>query len=177
MLTAFGTAGTGGFGFVADSMEHFSNYSQYVISTFLILFGINFSLYFLILIGKIKAVFKNEELRVYFGVVFAAIALVMFDLIFDKVNSFAELRNINFEETFRISFFQVASIITTAGYTNANFDLWPELSKMVLIILMLTGRLEIFPVLILLVKKHGKKCKKMQTICLHLFIMLHLESS
>ena len=139
MLTAFGTAGTGGFGFVADSMEHFSNYSQYVISTFLILFGINFSLYFLILIGKIKAVLKNEELRVYFGVVFAAIALIMFDLILNKVNSFAELKNVNFEETFRISFFQVASIITTAGYTNANFDLWPEVSKMVLIILMLTG--------------------------------------
>ena len=136
MLASFGSAGTGGFGFIPGSMELYSPFSQYVIAIFLILFGVNFSLYYLILIGKLKEVLKSEELRTYFGVVFGAIAIITISII----AKFVEIgRAVNFEEVFRYSLFQVASIITTTGYTTADYNLWPEIAKMVIIILMFTG--------------------------------------
>ncbi len=141
LLASFGSAGTGGFGFVANSMEYFSPYTQYVIATFLILFGINFSLYYLILIGKIKDVFKSEELKSYFVIIFVSIIIIMISVIRDKmlkvegyVLSFQSI-----EETFRHSYFQVASIITTTGFSTTNYEYWPTIAKTVIIFLMICG--------------------------------------
>ena len=136
MLASFGSAGTGGFGFVPGSMELYSPFSQYVISIFLILFGVNFSLYYLILIGKIKDVFKSEELKTYFGLIISSIVIIMLSIVF----KFVEIgKAINIEEIFRHSLFQVASIITTTGFTSTDYNLWPELAKTVIIVLMITG--------------------------------------
>lgn len=136
LLTAFGCAGTGGFGFIPNSMELFNPFSQYVIATFLILFGCNFSLYYLILIGQAKAVFKSEELKTYFIIVAASVTLIFISLI-ARFDAFPQ--NYTTEETFRHSYFQVASIITTAGFSTTDFSVWPMVSKMVLFVLMFTG--------------------------------------
>ena len=139
LLTAFGSAGTGGFGFIPMSMEYFSAYTQYVVATFLIIFGINFSLYYLILIGKIKEVFKSEELKVYFAIITSAIVIIIISVLVDRLDSIKNLTPAVFEETFRHSYFQVASIITSTGYSTTNYDLWPALAKSVIVILMLCG--------------------------------------
>ena len=136
LVTAFGSAGTGGFGFIPGSIELFSPFAQYVIATFLLLFGINFSLYYLILIGKIKDVFKSEDLRAYFGIVLAAIALISINLISNASNM---IQSYTLEETIRHSYFQVASIVTSTGYSTTDFNLWPMLSKTIIIFLMFTG--------------------------------------
>lgn len=136
LLTTFGCAGTGGFGFIPGSMELFSPFSQYVITIFLILFGINFSLYYLILIGRIKDVFKSEELKAYFGIVLGAVALVFVSLV-TKTENLVQVYTT--EEAFRHSFFQVASLMTTAGYSSTDFDLWPMLAKTTLIVVMFIG--------------------------------------
>jgi trk system potassium uptake protein TrkH len=134
LLTAFGCAGTGGFGFIPESMAYFSPFSQYVIATFLYLFGINFSLYYLILIGKIRDVLKSEELKTYFIVVLCAVSLIFVDLSW----RFSAI-DFSSEEAFRHSYFQVASIITTAGYSTTDFGAWPMLATSVLIVIMFTG--------------------------------------
>jgi trk system potassium uptake protein TrkH len=135
-LTAFGCAGTGGFGFIPGSMELFSPFSQYVIATFLILFGVNFSLYYLILIGKIKDVLKSEELKTYFAVFWAAVGIIFFSLL-SKGHDLIQVYTT--EEAFRHSYFQVASIMTTAGFSTTDFGVWPVLAITVLMIVMLTG--------------------------------------
>ncbi len=134
LLTAFGSAGTGGFGFIPNSMEYFTPFAQYTISIFLLLFGCNFTLYFLMLIGKIKDIFRSEELKCYGLIVFTAVSLIFISIL-QKLQSFGYTA----EEAFRHSLFQVASIVTTTGYTTADFNLWPMLSKMVLLLLMFTG--------------------------------------
>lgn len=136
LLASFGSAGTGGFGFIPNSIEYFSPYAQYVIATFLILFGINFSLYFLLLIGKFKTVLKSDELKAYFGIITGAVIIVFVSLIFDKG---VALSNVNYEKSFRDAYFQVASIITTTGYTTSNYETWPVVAKTVIILLMLCG--------------------------------------
>ena len=133
LLTAFGSAGTGGFGFVSGSMELYSAYSQYVIASFLLLFGINFSLYYLLLIGKAKEVLRSKELHTYLLLVVAAIALIFTSLITKMSNVYGT------EAAFRHSFFQVASIITTTGYSTTDFNLWPMTAISVLIVLMFMG--------------------------------------
>lgn len=141
LLASFGSAGTGGFGFVTNSMEYFSPYTQYVIATFLILFGVNFSLYYLILIGKIKDVFKSEELKSYFGIIFVSIVIIMVSVIRDKFvrieGYVVTLQSV--EEVFRHTYFQVASIITTTGFSTTNYEYWPTIAKSVIIILMISG--------------------------------------
>ena len=117
-------------------MEYFSPYAQYVIATFLILFGINFSLYFLLLIGKFKTVFKSDELKAYFGIIIGAVAIIFVSLIFDKG---VALSKVNYEESFRHAYFQVASIMTSTGYTTTNFEYWPVVAKTVIILLMICG--------------------------------------
>ena len=134
LLATFGTAGTGGFGFLPGSLELLSPFSQYVIAIFLILFGVNFALYYLILIGKILDVFRSEEFKCYIFMVVASVALV-----FGSLYSRLEVFGYTVEEAFRHSLFQVASIITTCGYTSTDFNLWPMLAKTVIIILMFTG--------------------------------------
>lgn len=133
LLATFGCAGTGGFGFIPGSMQLFHPFSQYVISIFLILFGCNFGLYYLILIGKVKDVFKSEEFKTYFIILVSAVALVFISLI-TKMSAVYSA-----EEAFRHSLFQVASLMTTTGFTTSDYDLWPQLATTVLIILMFIG--------------------------------------
>ncbi len=133
LLTTFGCAGTGGFGFIPGSMELFHPFSQYVMSIFLILFGCNFTLYYLLLIGKVKDILKSEEFKAYFFIICAAVALVFISLI-TKMSAVYST-----EEAFRHSLFQVASLMTTAGFTTTNYDAWPMLGTTTLIILMFIG--------------------------------------
>ena len=136
LLTTFGCAGTGGFGFIPGSMQLFNPFSQYVISIFLILFGINFSLYYLLLIGKIKQVLKSEEFKSYFIIVCAAVAFGFISL----VGNFEDLpKTYTTEEAFRHSLFQVASLVTTTGYTTTDYAAWPMLAKTTLLVLMFIG--------------------------------------
>ena len=136
LLATFGTAGTGGFGFIPGSMELYSAYSQYVIATFLYIFGINFGLYYLLLIGKIKDVIRSEELRTYVMIVVIAVGLIFLSL----VGNFGDFpQDYTTEEAFRHSYFQVASIMTTAGYSTTDFNLWPNLALSVIIAIMLFG--------------------------------------
>ncbi|MBE6787300.1 MAG: TrkH family potassium uptake protein [Ruminococcaceae bacterium] len=127
---SFGTAGTGGFGVKGDSIASYSPYLQWVITVFMLIFGVNFNIYYLVLVRKIRTAFKSEELWCYVGIVIAAVALVTYNI-----------RNLvdGFWETLRQSAFQVASIITTTGYATTDFNLWPGLSKGILLILMFIG--------------------------------------
>ena len=136
LLTTFGCAGTGGFGFIPGSMELFNPFSQYVVAIFLILFGCNFSLYYLLLIGKIKDVLRSEEFKAYFFLLFSAVAIIFISLI-TRIEQFPQTYTI--EEAFRHSLFQVASLITTAGFTTTDYHVWPMISVMALIVVMFTG--------------------------------------
>ena len=136
LLTAFGSAGTGGFGIIPNSMELMNPFSQYVIAIFLILFGVNFTLYYLLLIGKIKQVFKSSELKLYAGLVIGGIGIIFISLL-TKFQAFSQIYTA--EEAFRHSLFQVASIITTTGYSTTDFNLWPMAARTTLVVLMLTG--------------------------------------
>ena len=133
ILASLGSAGTGGFGFIPNSMELFSPFAQYAISIFLIMFGCNFALYYLILLGKIKEVFRSEEFRAY-GIMLITSITIVFVSLYTKMQEIYSV-----EEAFRHSLFQVASIITTTGYTTTNYNLWPEIAKAVLVILMFAG--------------------------------------
>ena len=130
LCTAFGTAGTGGFGIRNDSLASFSPYIQTVTAVFMLLFGINFSCYYLILLRQIRGVFKDEELRLYIG--FVAVSTVLIALNVRHMYTRGA-------ETTRHAFFQVSSIITTTGYSTTDFDLWPGLSKGLLMMLMVVG--------------------------------------
>lgn len=130
VVHTFGTAGTGGFGVKSDSIAGYSPYLQWVIAAFMLVFGINFNLYYLLLIGKLKAVFKSTELWCYLGIVLLSVGVITAN-IYSMYGSFAE--------TLRTSTFQVASIISTTGYATTDFNLWPGLSKTVLLLLMIIG--------------------------------------
>ena len=130
VCTAFGTAGTGGFGIKNDSMASYSPYLQNVTTVFMILFGVNFSCYYLILLRQFTNVLKDEELRLYFGVILGSIVLI----VLDTFGLYGTL-----EETIRHAAFQVGSIITTTGFSTTDFDLWPSFSKAILLCLMVCG--------------------------------------
>ena len=130
IVHAFGTAGTGGFGIKADSIASYSPYLQWVITVFMFLFAINFNLYYLILIGKFRAVFKSDELWFFISLVLISIGAITVNIL--PMYS-------GFSEALRTSAFQVCSIISTTGYATADFNLWPELSKSLLVILMFIG--------------------------------------
>ena len=130
VCTALGTAGTGGFGIKNDSMGSYSPYLQNVTTVFMILFGINFSCYYLLLLRQVKSVFKDEELRTYLGIIFVSIILITLDI----RDMYPTLK-----EAIRHSAFQVGSLITTTGYSTTDFDLWPSFSKTVLLLLMISG--------------------------------------
>lgn len=136
LLTTFGCAGTGGFGFIPGSMELFHPFSQYVMSIFLILFGCNFSLYYLLLIGKWKDVLRSEEFKSYFAIIAGAVAMVFISLIW-RFEAFPQVYTT--EEAFRHSLFQVASLMTTAGYTTTDYDVWPMLATTSLVLVMFIG--------------------------------------
>ena len=127
---AFGTAGTGGFGVKNDSFASYSPYLQNVTTVFMILFGVNFSCYYLLLLKQFKSVFKDEELRTYFSIILISIVLICLNI-----------RHLypTLEETIRHAAFQVGSIITTTGYATTDFDLWPAFSKTLILLLMVCG--------------------------------------
>lgn len=130
VCTAYGTAGTGGFGIKNDSIAGYSPYIQNVCTVFMLLFGINFSCYYMLLLRQFKSVFKDEELRLYLGVVIGSIALITWNL----RGFYATLG-----ETLRHASFQVASIVTTTGFATTDFDLWPSFSKAIIMGLMVIG--------------------------------------
>lgn len=134
LLTAFGCAGTGGFGFITGSMQLFNPFSQYVMATFMFLFGINFSLYYLLLIGKVKDVVRSGELKTYI-IIFALAVLTVFIGLYSNMNSLGY----SGEQAFRHSYFQIASLMTTTGYTTTDYNMWPTLCKTILVIVMFGG--------------------------------------
>ncbi len=130
LLHAFGTAGTGGFGIKNSSIADYSSYSQWVIAIFMLLFGVNFNLYFLLILRKFSNVFRNTELWVYICVVVASVTVITLN-IYKQCESVAE--------AVKHSTFQIASIMSTTGYSTADFNQWPALSKGILFTLMFTG--------------------------------------
>lgn len=130
LVHSFGTAGTGGFGIKGDSIASYNSYLQWVITIFMLIFGVNFNLYYLILVRKIRAVFKSEELWVYIGIVTVSVALI--------TNNIYDIYN-NFSDSLRHSAFQVASIISTTGYATTDFNAWQGISKGLLFLLMFMG--------------------------------------
>lgn len=130
ITTAFGTAGTGGFGIKNDSLASYSAYIQWVVTIFMILFGVNFNAYYFILLRQWKKGLLMEEVRYYFIIIAISAAVIFLNI----YQSFA-----NIADAFRHSAFQVASIITTTGFSSVDFDLWPETSKLILVLLMFVG--------------------------------------
>lgn len=130
VCTAFGTAGTGGFGIRNDSIAGYSPYLQNVCTVFMLLFGVNFSCYYMLAIRQVKNVFKDEELRFYLGMVAGSILLIAWNVrgFYGSVG-----------ETFRHAAFQVSSIVTTTGFATTDFDLWPSFSKAIILALMIIG--------------------------------------
>ena len=130
VCTALGTAGTGGFGIKNDSMAGYSPYIQNVCTVFMLLFGVNFSCYYLLLMKQFKNVFKDEELRMYIAVVAASVLLISLNIrgLYQSLG-----------ETVRHAAFQVSSIVTTTGFATTDFDRWPAFSKAILLSLMVIG--------------------------------------
>lgn len=130
VCTALGTAGTGGFGVKADSLGSYSPYIQTVTSVFMLLFGINFSCYYLLLLRNVLGVLRDEELRLYLGIIGSAVLLITLNV-----------RHLygTLGETLRHAFFQVSSIITTTGFATTDYELWPSLSKAIILLLTIIG--------------------------------------
>ena len=130
VCTAFGTAGTGGFGIKNDSLASYSPYIQNVTTVFMLIFGVNFSCYYLILLRQFRNVLKDEELRLYVGIVLASIVAIVLNI-----------RHLypTLEETIRHASFTVSTIITTTGFATTDFDLWPAFSKGIIMFLMVIG--------------------------------------
>ncbi len=130
VIHTFGTAGTGGFGIKSDSIGGYSPLIQWVIAVFMFIFGINFNLYYLLLMKKFKSVLKSSELWVYAGVGVAALILITLNI----SSMYSSL-----SEAVRLAAFQVSSIMTTTGYATADFNSWPGFSKTLLLVLMFMG--------------------------------------
>jgi trk system potassium uptake protein TrkH len=129
LTTTFGTAGTGGFGVRNDSLASYSAYIQIVVTVFMLLFSVNFSCYYLFLLGRVKEAF-NAELRRFIVIVGTAILIITLNVrgLFDTLG-----------EALRHVAFTVASLISTTGFATENFDAWPELSRTLLVLLMFIG--------------------------------------
>lgn len=130
ICTSFGTAGTGGFGIKNDSFMSYSPYLQWVVTIFMILFGVNFNAYYFMLFGQLKKALLMEEVRTYFIIIALSTTIIFFDIIRIFGNAFDALTH---------AAFQVGSIITTTGFSTADFDLWSQTSKTVLVMLMFVG--------------------------------------
>ena len=129
-IHTFGTAGTGGFGMKGDSLAGYSPYLQWVVATFMMLFGINFNLYFLLVMGRFKSALRSEELWTYLGIILAATGLICWNILplFE-----------HFSDAIRHAFFQVNTISSTTGFSTVNFDDWPTLSRTIMVLLMFSG--------------------------------------
>ena len=134
LCTAFGTAGTGGFGIKNDSMASYTPYIQWVTTVFMFLFGINFSCYYLLLLRQVRTIFRDEELRMYIGLALSCVVLITLNIWFGLRGTYNTVG-----ETVRHAAFQVSSIMTTTGYATTDFDLWPAFSKGLLMMLMVVG--------------------------------------
>ena len=130
LIHSFGTAGTGGFGIRSDSIAGYSSYCQWIIATFMVLFGVNFNVYYLLIIKRSKLAFKTSELWTYLGIIGVS-TLLIFSNLYSTYEKLSDLT--------RDSFFQVATIISTTGFSTVDFDKWPTFSKSILLFLMLTG--------------------------------------
>ncbi len=130
ITTAFGTAGTGGFGIKNTSIGEYSAYIQGVVTVFMLLFSVNFNMYFLLVARRIKSVWRNEELRFFVAIVLASIVCI-------TLNNFRLFDS--FGSALHHTSFAVASVISTSGYVTADFNLWPQFSKCLLVILMFAG--------------------------------------
>ena len=130
LTLTFGTVGTGGFGVKNDSLGSYTTLQQSIITFFMIISGINYSFYFLIISKKLKDAFCLEEVRWYLSIIFGAVILITLNIyhLYD-----------GFGVSLKHAFFQVASIITTTGYSSTDFNLWPEFSKTIMVILMIIG--------------------------------------
>ncbi len=130
LTTSFGTAGTGGFGIKNDSIMSYSPYLQWVVTIFMILFGVNFNAYYLMLFGKLKKALLIEEVRAYFIIILGATGIIFFNILNTCAGIFDALTH---------AAFQVGSIITTTGFSTTDFDFWPRTSQTVLVLLMFIG--------------------------------------
>lgn len=130
LTLTFGTVGTGGFGIKNDSLASYPALQQNIITFFMIISGINYSAYFFIISRRFRDAFRMEEIRCYLGIILASVAVI-------TINTASMYSGIG--ETLRHAFFQVASIVTTTGFSSTDFNLWPELSKTILILLMIIG--------------------------------------
>ncbi len=131
LCTAFGTAGTGGFGIKNSSMAAYSPYLQTVCTVFMALFGVNFTVYFLLLLGKVKQALLGEELRLYLGIMLGSMALITWNIL--------PLYGGSVRAALHDAAFSVSSVMTTTGFATADFNLWPQLSRTILVILMVVG--------------------------------------
>ena len=136
IVTALGCAGTGGYGVIPGSLELFNPFSQYVVAISLIFFGINFSLYYLIILGQIKSVVRSEELRSYILIFIVAVGCCFLS-VFSHIWPIAQ--NYTLEEAFRHSLFSVSSLMTTAGYTTTDYNTWPVLGRTMLVFVTFIG--------------------------------------
>lgn len=133
LIHTFGTVGTGGFSSYNDSVAHFTNpYIHWVIFLFMTLCGINFNLYFVLARHGLRRVMQDSELKLYLSFVGGAVCLITLNLMLTGTYQ-------SFSDGLRDAAFQVSSIITTTGYATADYDLWPTFSKMIILLLMLTG--------------------------------------
>ena len=130
LTLTFGTAGTGGFAILNSGLATYSPYIQNVVTVFMIMFGIDFTVYYLILIGKLRLSTLSDEVKAYLGIIFTAIVII-------SINCRSLFSGVS--ELVRHVAFQAGSIITTTGYSTTDFDKWPELSKTILVLLMFTG--------------------------------------
>lgn len=161
VTAVFSTAGTGGFAIKNASFAAYSPYIQWVVAIFMMLFGVNFGLYFLLLFRKWKKAFRFEEVRYYFLIILASTTIIFF-------NIYKQYGNVG--ETIRHAFFQVSSIVTTTGFATTDFNLWPAASTTILVILMFVGAcagstgggIKVSRIMILF-----KTVKKELQICLH----------
>ena len=131
LVNSFATAGTGGFSVLNASIGGYNNpAAEWVIGIFMILFGINFNLYFFLLLGRVRDVMRSEELRTYLGIVAVAVVAIAVN----TVHLFAKTG-----DGVRTAFFQVATIMSTTGFATTDFNLWPEFSRTMLVLLMIVG--------------------------------------
>ena len=133
VCTTFGTAGTGGFGIKNAGLGFYNSaYIEGVVTVFMILFGVNFNIYYFIVMRRFSAIFKNSELKVYLSIIAVSIGMIIANLMaYGVYNSFSK--------SFRYTSFQVGSIMTSTGFATADFDQWPEFAKVVLVMLMFIG--------------------------------------
>ena len=134
IINAFGTMGTGGFSVLNDSIAGYNNpAAEWIIAIFLLLAGVNYNLYFFILIGKFRDVKKNEELKTYLIITLVSTTLISLNIFYNLTEYTAA------SDAVRDAFFQVTSIMSTAGFSTASFDMWPSFSQTLIVVLMLLG--------------------------------------